>query len=78
MRIVIGGLPEEVTEEGIREALSPFAPVDAISVARESGKPVAVIDLELSREDAEALARRIHGRIYKGSTLTAWLPAMHW
>ena len=30
MRIVIGNLPEEVDEEGIREALSPFAPVEKI------------------------------------------------
>ncbi len=28
MRIVVGNLPDDVSEEGIREALSPFAPVD--------------------------------------------------
>lgn len=78
MRIVVGGLPDHVTEEGIRNALSPFAPVEAISLAHDSGKPVAVIDLELPREDCEALVRRIHGRLYHGNMLTAWMPAMDW
>ena len=32
MRIVIGNLPDDVTEEGIKEALKPFAPVEKIKL----------------------------------------------
>jgi len=78
MRILIGNLPDEVTEEGIREALSAFAPVDAIKLFNESGKPTALIELETSREHAEALAKRIQGRIYQGRPLNAWVPIMDW
>jgi hypothetical protein len=78
MRIVIGNLPDGVTEEGIREALSPFAPVDKIQLVKESGTPSAVIDLEVSRPQAEALAKRINGRLYQERALRAWVPVMDW
>jgi RNA recognition motif-containing protein len=78
MRIVIGNLPDDVTEEGIRESLSALAPVDAIRLYKESGTPSALIELEMTREQAEALAKRIAGRIYKGRPLNAWVPAMDW
>ena len=78
MRIVIGNLPDDATEEGIREALSQFAPVDKIKLIKESGAPSAVIELETSRPYAEALAKRIDGRIYQGRPLRAWVPLMGW
>jgi hypothetical protein len=78
MRIIIGNLPDDVTEEGIRESLSALAPVDAIRLYKESGTPSALIELEMTREQAEALAKRIAGRIYKGRPLNAWVPAMDW
>ena len=78
MRIVIGNLPDDVTEEGIREALSAFASVETIKLVKESGTPTAVIDAPLSRQQAEALAKRIHGRMYQGRDLRAWVPLMDW
>jgi RNA recognition motif-containing protein len=78
MRIVIGDLPDDVTEEGIREALRPFAPVEAIKLLKESGKPSAVIDMETTRAAAEALAKRINGHSYQGRQLRAWVPIMDW
>jgi len=78
MHIVIGNLPDDVSEEGIREALSPFAPVDKIKLLKESGTPSALIDTELTRADAEALANRINGRIYQGRELRAWVPLRDW
>ena len=78
MRIVIGNLPDDVTEEGVREALSAFAPMDAIKLVKESGTPSAVIETDATRAQAEALAKRIHGRIYKGRDLRAWVPLMDW
>jgi hypothetical protein len=78
MRIVIGNLPDDVTEDGIREALSAFAPVDAIQLVRESGAPSAVIEMDMSKLQADALAARIQGRLYQGQALRAWVPIMDW
>jgi RNA recognition motif-containing protein len=78
MRIVIGNLPDDVTEEGIREALSPFAPVEQIKLVHESGAPTAIIELVANRDQAEVLARRIRGRLYEGKPLNAWVPTMDW
>lgn len=78
MRIVVGNLPDDVTEEGIREALGQFAPVDKILLLKESGTPSAVIEMEMTRDQAEALAKRIHGRIFHGRDLRAWVPLMDW
>jgi hypothetical protein len=78
MRILVGNLPDDVTQDGIREALSAFAPVEAITLLHESGAPTAIIELETSREHAESLAKRIQGRVYQGRELRAWIPIMDW
>jgi RNA recognition motif-containing protein len=78
MRIVIGNLPDDATEEDVREALSAFAPVEKIKLVHESGAPTAVIDLETNRQMAESLAHRIQGRLYQGKPLRAWVPTMDW
>jgi RNA recognition motif len=78
MRIVVANLPDDVTQDGIRQALSPFAPVDKIQLVTESGTPSAVIDIEMTRPQADALAKRINGRIYQGRALRAWVPVMDW
>jgi RNA recognition motif-containing protein len=78
VHIVIGNLPDDVTEEGIREALSSFAEADKIRLANESGTPTALIDVDLSRAQAESLAKRINWRSYQGRVLRAWVPKMDW
>jgi len=78
MRIVIGNLPDDVSEEGVRDALKAFAPVDKIKLVTDSGTPSAVIDMQMTRASADALAKRISGRLYKGRTLSAWVPVMDW
>jgi RNA recognition motif-containing protein len=78
MRIVIGNLPDDVSEEGIRTALSAFAPVEKIKLVKESGTPSAVIELEMTRAQADVLAKRISGRMYQGRALNAWVPLMDW
>ena len=78
MRIVIGNLPDDVTEESIREALKPFAPVEQIKLVKESGAPTALIETPMGRLQAEALAKRISGRLYQGRALNAWVPSKDW
>lgn len=78
MRIVIANLPDEASEEGVREALGEFAPVEKIKLVKESGTPSVLIEMEMTRAHAEALAKRINGRTYEGRKLRAWVPAMDW
>jgi len=78
MRIVIGNLPDDVSEEGIREALSSFAPADTIKLIKGSGAPSAIIEVAMARGQADALAQRINGRIYQGRALRAIVTVMNW
>ena len=78
MRIIVGNLPDDITEDAIRDALSDVAPVEAVKLVPEGGAPSAMIEMEMSRAEAEALARRIHGRIYQGRDLRAWVPLFDW
>ena len=78
MRIMVGNLPDDIAEDTIREALSDVAPINAIKLVTEGGAPTAMIEMELSRADGEALARRIQGRIYQGRELRAWVPLFDW
>ena len=79
MRIVIGNLPDKASEESIRQALSQFAPVENIAVAKEEGgTPSAIIEMEMTRGQAEALAQRIQGRVIEGQAVRAWVPLMGW
>jgi RNA recognition motif. (a.k.a. RRM, RBD, or RNP domain) len=77
-RIVIGNLPDDVSEEQIRETLRPFAPAEKVTLIKESGTPTAIIETGTSREQATALATRINGRLHHGRALTAWVPTMGW
>ena len=74
MRIVIDNLPHDVSEDEIRQDLSPFAPVEKIALIKEGSMPTAVIQMEMTRTQAEVLAMRIDGIIYKGQELRAWAP----
>ncbi len=74
MRIVIENLRQDVSEDEIREALSPFAPIEKITLIKEGSTPVAIIAMEMTHRQAEALAIRIDGFIHKGQELRAWVP----
>lgn len=74
MQIVIENLPRDISEEEMREALSPFAPVDKIALVKEGNMPGALIEIDTTRADAEALALRIDGHLHKGQRLHAWVP----
>lgn len=78
MRIVIGNLPGDISEEGIRDALKSFAPVENIKLVTGSGTPSAVIDMKMTRAAADALAKRIQGHSFQGQALSAWVPTMDW
>ena len=78
VRIVISNLPDDASEEGIREALKPFVEVGSVKLVKESGAPTALIETTMGRPQAEALAKRISGRLYQGRALNAWVPLRDW
>ena len=68
MRIIVGNLPDDVSEEGIRTALSPFAPVEKIKLVKDSGTPSALIEMEMTRPQAEALPSASTGASIKAGS----------
>jgi hypothetical protein len=64
MRILIEHLPHDVSEDEIREALARFAPVAHISLVKDGDLPAALIEMEMTRAQAEALAARIDGHVH--------------
>ena len=78
MRIIIGNIPEDSTEESVHEALGALVPAESITLVRESSPLTAVVEFEMTRAQADTLAKRIQGRSYHGHTLTAWVPHLGW
>jgi len=78
VRIVVGNLPTDISEDTIRQALKEYAPVEKISLVKDSGAPTAIIEVTMGRPQAEALAKRISGRMYQGKPLNAWVPMKTW
>ena len=78
MLMVVGNLPDDITEAGIREALGADAPVDRIKLLKEGLAPFALVEIRMTAEPARGLARRVHGSVYGGRALTAWLPLPGW
>jgi len=78
VRIVIGNIPDDSTEDSLREALGDVAVCDTVTINRDGSAPTAIIEVAMTRDKAQALAKRIQGRLYKGQPLTAWVPSMGW
>ncbi|MBV9192146.1 MAG: RNA-binding protein [Betaproteobacteria bacterium] len=78
VRIIVGNLPDDISEDTIRQALKEYAPVEKISLVKDSGAPTAIIEVTMGRPQAEALAKRISGRMYHGKPLNAWVPMKSW
>ena len=74
MRIVIEHIAQDATEDDIRSALSTFAEVEKITLVTQCKEPLAIIEVKMTRPQAQSLASRINERIYKGRRLTAWVP----
>ena len=74
MRIVIDHIAQDATEDDIRAALSTYAEVEKITLVKQCKEPLAIIELKMTRPQAQSLASRINERIYKGHRLNAWVP----
>ncbi len=74
MNVVITNLPENSSEEEIREILQEHGvPVTSITLSNEGNAEncVAVVALDSNRAGAEALAGMVNGKFWRGKTLAA-------
>ena len=72
MKIYVGNLSHEVTEEDLRAAFEPFGPVESVSLAKDkaTGKPRGFAFVEMSdRANAGAAIAGLAGKELRGRTL---------
>jgi hypothetical protein len=77
MKLLIRGLPPDVTEEMLREKVSPYAPVKSVELVRDGdpNQPWAWLDLDVDLIGALGLVRKFD-RQYLGSSVMSWhIPA---
>ncbi len=73
MKIYIGNLSYEVTEEDLRLALEPFGQIESVDVIKDkySGKSKGFGFAEIpSKDEAQAAIDGLNGKDLKGRTLT--------
>lgn len=72
-KVVLWNLPEATSEERIRAALEPYAPILSVSIEREGDphSPAAVIDFDLDSFAVGNVVRRLDGLWHEGSFLRA-------
>ncbi|MEM1250284.1 MAG: RNA-binding protein [Acidobacteriota bacterium] len=71
VRIYVGNLPYQATEDEIRELFSEHGAVDSVSLItdRETGRPRGFGFVEMSTGGEEAISV-LHGKDFGGRTLT--------
>ena len=71
VRIYVGNLPYQATEDEVRELFAKHGPVDSVSLItdRETGRPRGFGFVEMSEGGQEAISV-LHGQDFGGRTLT--------
>ncbi len=73
MKIYVGNLSHEVTEDELRAAFEPFGPVESVTLAKDkaTGKPRGFAFVEMSdRAKAGAAIAGLSGKELRGRMLT--------
>ena len=74
MNVVINNLPGNVSEDEVMEALKESGvPVEELTLTNEGNQEqgTVVISLDTSHAGAEALAKMVNGKLWKGRRLEA-------
>jgi cold-inducible RNA-binding protein len=72
MKIYVGNLPYEVTEEDLKQAFDPFGSVDSVAIIKDkySGQSKGFGFVEIaSKEEAQAAIEGLNGKELKGRAL---------
>jgi RNA recognition motif-containing protein len=68
--ILIRNLPDDITEEAVREAVGHYLPVTKVEIVPDPNEMTsdkqAVLHAEIPTFEAEAFAQRFNGRIVQG------------
>lgn len=72
MKIYVGSLSLDVTEDDLRAAFEPFGPVDSITLVKDkAGKPKGFAFVEMSdRTKAESAIAGLTGKELRGRAVT--------
>lgn len=74
MNVIISNLPGEVSQDEVMEALKEAGvPVEELTFTNEGDpdKGTVVVSMDTSRAGAQALAKMVNGKFWKGRTLEA-------
>lgn len=73
-RLILSGLPPDVSEESIRTMLMRFGQVKQILIVRDGdpNQPVAIVEINLSDMEAFDLASRITDIWHDGRRVNIW------
>ena len=73
--ITVWNLPAETSEERVREALAPYAPIRSVRIERQGDphNPLAMVEVDLDFIEAGKLVFRIDGLWHEGKFLRAHL-----
>ncbi|AOY91603.1 molybdenum cofactor biosynthesis protein MoaA [Cupriavidus sp. USMAA2-4] len=77
MQVLIRGLHRDVTEQMLRDKLSPYAPVNSVELVRDGDPdhPWAFVDLGVDVFSAWNLLRRFDRQYFAGSMMRWYIPA---
>ncbi|MDH2431790.1 hypothetical protein QCD60_04375 [Pokkaliibacter sp. MBI-7] len=74
MKIVIEGLAASITADDIRRDYGTFAPILRVDVIKDEPHAIAIVEMDMTRAEANFLAARICAQVHLDKRLRAWVP----
>lgn len=73
-RLLLSGVPADISEESIRTMLARFGQAKEILIVKDGdpGQPVAIVEIDLSDTEAFDLASRITDIWHDGRRVNIW------
>ncbi|PXF29066.1 hypothetical protein WH50_22800 [Pokkaliibacter plantistimulans] len=74
MKIIIEGLAVDISADDIRRDYGGYAPIQRIDMVRYADHAIAIVEMDISRAQANFLAARICAQVRLDTQLRAWVP----
>lgn len=77
MQVLIRGLHRDITEQQLRDKLSPYAPVRSVELVRDGDpeRPWAWVNLDVDPFTAWRLLRQFDRQYFAGAMMRWYIPA---
>lgn len=74
-KIMFSGLPADVSETGLRQALERFGPVGKVAIIRDGDpqQPIAIVEMHITDQAAFDLTTRITDIWHDGRRINTWV-----